>query len=60
MGQKITFRVFNIQTGEDVTDQFDWYIDRYGDLYFETNDVDTPLALGDEYRYEVTFINNQP
>ena len=59
MGQKITFRVFKINTGKDVTDRDDWYIDAYGDLYMVTDDIDMPLIPANGYRYEATLVNNQ-
>ncbi len=31
----------------------DWYIDKQGNLYFETNDVDCPLMDADGFSYEV-------
>ena len=49
---KIKFRVYD-KEGNDVTDKNDWYIDVNGYLYFETNDIDSPLMEADDYMYEI-------
>ncbi len=46
------FKVFDGR-GNDVTMERDWYIDKQGNLYFETNDVDCPLMDADGFSYEV-------
>ena len=61
MGQKITFRVFETTTNKDVTDEFNWFIDSYGDLCFEVEDIDSPVMMaGDNYYYQITIHNVQP
>ena len=48
------FKVYKIVTGEDVTDEREWYVDTDGNLLFMTNDVDCPLhEAGDEYCYRL-------
>lgn len=54
MEKKIKFKVFN-KSGEDVTDTRDWYIDQNGDLYFETNDIDSPLYFIEDFTYEIVI-----
>lgn len=49
---KLKFKVFN-SDGKDVTDLYDWYIDKDGNLYYETNDIDMPLYNVDDFTYEV-------
>lgn len=56
--KKITFRVFETATGKDVTDEESWYIDQNGDLYFETNDIDSPMVLVEDHYYEIMVTNN--
>ena len=52
---KVKFRVFN-GNGIDVTDLYDWYIDKNGDLYYLTDDIDSPLYSPEDYTY---YVENQ-
>lgn len=54
MEKKIKFKVLN-KSGEDVTDTRDWYVDQNGDLYFETNDIDSPLYFTEDFTYEIVM-----
>lgn len=48
------FRVYEVVTDKDVTDSQEWYIDIEGDLYFMTDDIDTPLSMASsEYYYKL-------
>lgn len=40
----------------DVTDKYDWYVDKHGTLFYLTNDVDSPLAEADGYWYEPEYM----
>ena len=47
------FKVYEVATNKDVTDEQEWYIDSDGQLMFMTNDIDSPLQeAGPQYRYE--------
>ena len=55
MEDKLEIRVYN-KAGEDVTGQAEWYIDKNGLLYFETNDIDDidcPLCYTEDFDYEI-------
>ena len=53
----MTFRVFEMETDKDVTDERDWYIDTDGDLRYITENMDKvgfPLAIAnDDYYYKL-------
>ena len=49
---KIKFKVIN-NKGVDVTNLHDWYIDSNGDLFCETDDIDSPLYPVEDYTYEI-------
>lgn len=50
----MTFRVYELETNKDVTDEKEWYIDTDGDLRFMTYDIDFPLQMTDgEYYYKL-------
>lgn len=53
MGYK--FRVYDMD-GKDVTDERDWYIDKYGDLLYECEmeegDLTSTAHAQEGYRYE--------
>ena len=51
---KVKFKVFD-NKGKDVTDLYDWYIDKDGRLYFEINDIDAPLYEPEGYTYEAVI-----
>lgn len=42
MSKLIAFKVYD-RDGKDVTNEREWYIDKNGCLYYETDDVDSPL-----------------
>lgn len=52
MTNKLEIRVYN-KAGEDVTGQTEWYIDKNGLLYFETNDIDSPLYYTEDFDYKI-------
>lgn len=45
------FRVFDKETGEDVTSNQSWYTGPDGTLYCETDDIDMPCQEADMERY---------
>ena len=51
------FRVFEMETDKDVTNERDWYIDTYGDLRYITNNMNKvgfPLAVANgDYYYKL-------
>ena len=48
------FRVYEMITDKEVTDEQEWYIDTEGTLYFITNDIDAPLYMANvEYYYKL-------
>jgi hypothetical protein len=48
------FKVYELGTDKDVTDEKGWYIDTEGNLLFMTNDVDNPLYIASgEYYYKL-------
>lgn len=48
------FKVYELHTDKDVTDEKEWYIDTEGNLFFMTNDVDAPLYMATgEYYYKL-------
>lgn len=48
------FKVYELVTDKDVTDQKEWYIDTEGNLLFMTNDIDAPLYIASgEYYYKL-------
>ena len=53
------FKVFD-KNGKDVTNQEEWYIDIHGDLFFMTDDVDSPLMDAESfgYTYKMEGIDN--
>ena len=44
------FEVFD-REGNDVTNQEEWYIDVNGDLFFMTNDIDSPLMDAESFGF---------
>lgn len=52
MNTKLEFKVFD-ENGKDITDEKDWYVDKDGNLFFETNDVDCPLLEAEGFTYQV-------
>ena len=57
MADKLEIRVYN-KAGEDVTGMNEWYIDKNGLLYFETNDVNCPLCYTEDFDYEILLNGN--
>ena len=53
----MNFRVFEMETNKDVTDERNWYIDTDGDLRYPTNEVSKvgfPLAIANgDYYYKL-------
>jgi hypothetical protein len=50
----VKIKVYKIGTNEDVTNEQEWYIDTTGDLFYMTNDIDSPLYMpSDEYYYKL-------
>ena len=48
------FKVYEVVTDKDVTDQKEWYIDTEGNLLFMTDDIDAPLYVAsEEYYYKL-------
>lgn len=48
------FKVYELATDKDVTDEKEWYIDIDGNLLFITNDIDSPLYMASgEYYYKL-------
>ena len=48
------FRVYELGTDKDVTDEKEWYIDIDGNLFFMTDDIDAPLYEASvEYYYKL-------
>lgn len=48
------FRVYELGTDKDVTEENEWYIDMNGNLFFMTNDIDAPLyEASAEYYYKL-------
>jgi hypothetical protein len=51
------FRVFEMETNKDVTNEEDWYIDTDGDLRYITADINKvgfPLAIANgDYYYKL-------
>lgn len=48
------FKVYELTTDKDVTEENEWYIDADGNLYFMTNDIDSPLYMASgEYYYKL-------
>lgn len=51
------FRVFEMETDKDLTDERDWYIDTDGDLRYITDDINKvgfPLAIANgDYYYKL-------
>lgn len=41
------FKVRDME-GNDITDRQEWYMNPKGELFYLTNDVDSPLAEADE------------
>lgn len=53
-GNKMRFRVYELGTDKDVTDEKEWYIDIDGNLFFMTDDIDAPLYEASvEYYYKL-------
>ena len=53
------FKVYELVTDKDVTDQKEWYIDTEGNLLFMTDDIDAPLYVASEeyyYRLEIEVL----
>ena len=46
------FKVYDCD-GNDVSNEHEWYIDREGNLYYMTSDIDCPLASADDYWIEM-------
>ena len=44
------FKVYDSK-GKDITYQEEWYIDLQGNLYFMTNDIDSPLMDAEYFGY---------
>lgn len=55
MGNKAKILVFD-KNNNNVTNDNDWYIDKEGNLYFETMDMDFPLMLAEEFSYRIEMI----
>ena len=50
----MNFKVYETVTGNDVTQEKEWYVDADGYLYYMTNDVDSPLYVADgQYYYKM-------
>ena len=48
------FKVYELVTDKDVTDEKEWYIDTDGNLLFVINDIDAPLYMASgEYYYKL-------
>lgn len=49
------FKVYELATDKDVTNEKEWYLDIDGNLMFMTNDIDNPLyiASGEYYYYKL-------
>lgn len=48
------FKVYELGTDKDVTNNQEWYIDTDGDLFYITNDIDAPLYIATgEYYYKL-------
>lgn len=52
MEKKIVIRVYD-KEGNDVTDTKEWYIDKNGCLYYETDDAEFPLYFTEDFNYEI-------
>lgn len=48
------FKVYD-KNGKDVTQQEEWFIDVNGDLFFMTNDIDSPLQDAESFGYYYRF-----
>ena len=44
---KVIFRVYDSK-GKEVTDDYTWYLNQYGDLCYETSDIDMPVQEVEE------------
>ena len=48
------FKVYELVTNKDVTDEKEWYLDIDGNLLFVINDIDAPLYMASgEYYYKL-------
>jgi len=48
------FKVFELNTDEDITDEREWYISPCGNLYFMTYDVSCPIEMASgEFYYKL-------
>ena len=48
------FKVYEVVTDQDVTDSQEWYIDTEGNLYFMTDDINSPLYMASgKYYYKL-------
>lgn len=48
------FKVYESTTDKDVTNEKEWYIDIEGNLFFLTDDIDSPLYIASgEYYYKL-------
>lgn len=48
------FKVYELVTDKNVTDEEEWFIDTNGNLFFVINDIDAPLYMASgEYYYKL-------
>lgn len=51
------FKVYEVVTDQDVTDSQEWYIDTEGNLYFMTDDINSPLYMASgKYYYKLEIL----